>query len=77
MRELLIAHGYKPVARRSGDGCYQYEGVRCLGYPEAEDCSGSGLGFCKMRWYRNNETVEVITVSDYEVLVRSVKHNHN
>jgi hypothetical protein len=36
---------------------------RCVVYPEAEACSGTGLGFCSMIWKHRDGTLLVVTTA--------------
>jgi hypothetical protein len=63
IRMLLADEGWRPAgaARRKPGHCDTEIDVRCVVFPEAEACSGTGLSFCNMAWRHSDETILVIT----------------
>jgi len=49
-RALIISNGWEPIVDPTIDTTYDasLRNLHAMGYPEAEACSGSGLGFCSM-----------------------------
>ena len=58
------AHG--TVLRQDG-GCTDTD-QRCIDYPEARECSGTGMGFCNMVWKHDDGTILVIVKAGEEDL---------
>lgn len=65
-RERLLARGWSAdVPKREGDGEF-LSGLIGAGYPEIEDCSGTGQGFCSFQ-YRNaaGDRLRLITAGEF------------
>jgi hypothetical protein len=68
-RPKLQKQGWRPVGKtmREAGSCAYDE--RCDTYPEARECSGTGLGFCNMVWKHRDGTIIVITTAGEDDLV--------
>lgn len=75
-RQKLAFDGWEPAKRTAtatGD-CFDYPNKpACDIYPEAVDCSGTGVAYCTMKWVRGNETKIVITAGEIERKVVEIK----
>lgn len=62
-RRTLLANGWSPRRRTSGDGCGDVlPDRRCSLFPELQVCSHTGLGLCRFEWLSpSGEPVVVIT----------------
>jgi hypothetical protein len=69
MRAKLKKGRWKAIgkSRREEGACPDYDS-RCVAYPEARECSGTGLGYCNMVWRHKDGTVLVITTAGEEKL---------
>ena len=58
-REVILGMGWRPL-----DGpCEGIMGEKiCAQFPEIDNCSGTGLGFCDMHFARGKRCLTVITV---------------
>lgn len=68
-RELLQQAGWEihGTAMRQDGGCPDSD-QRCIDYPEARECSGTGMGFCNMVWKHEDGTILVIVTAGEEDL---------
>lgn len=68
MRAKLKKSGWKAhgVKLRQDGQCMD---SRCDEYTEAEDCSGTGLGYCRMVWRHKDGTILVIVTAGEEDFV--------
>ena len=77
VRAKFIELGYYPEASENTI-CKETADDRCLIYPEIVDCSGSGKGFCIMRWatgprWDNDRAfIKVVTWGDPLAFVKEV-----
>lgn len=64
LRARLAKAGWTPadISKRQPANCPDYD-ERCATYPEARECSGTGLGFCNMVWTHKDGTRLVITTA--------------
>jgi hypothetical protein len=64
-----LQKGWKPAgtAMRAEGGCLESDS-RCKDFPEARECSGTGLGFCNMVWKHGDGTIIVINTAGEEYL---------
>ncbi len=64
-RPKLKSRGWRPAGKtmREEGSCIEEYDERCRIYPEARECSGTGLGFCNMIWKHRDGTVIVITTA--------------
>lgn len=62
-RQKLAYDGWEPQRIDGGPGSCFDDPTRypCNIYPEAEDCSGSGLAYCTMKWTRDGQTITILT----------------
>jgi hypothetical protein len=62
-RGSLLKSGWKPIGTqlREEGSCDPAIDARCKTYPEARECSGTGLAFCNMVWKHKDGTTIVIT----------------
>lgn len=61
-RTKLTSAGWKPIAAPGPDkGCSPGREDVCERYPEAEACSGTGLGFCSFGWSKNAARADIST----------------
>ncbi|MGO1070120.1 hypothetical protein [Lysobacter sp. CA199] len=66
-RERLLARGWKADPPKREPGSAEYlQGIIDAGYPEVEDCSGTGQGFCSFM-YRNaaGDRLNLVTAGEY------------
>jgi hypothetical protein len=65
MRARLQKSGWKPhgLKLRQEGQCLD---SRCEEYTEAKDCSGTGLGYCRMVWRHKDGTILVIVTAGEE-----------
>ena len=71
-RSTLLRSGFKPV-RSAENGCSIGREEICKKYPEAEACSGTGLGNCLFVWRQGGRVIEVSTVGEIDLKVAAVK----
>jgi hypothetical protein len=57
------AHG---TAMREESSCQGEYDQRCIDFPEARECSGTGMGFCNMVWKHQDGTILVILTAGEE-----------
>jgi hypothetical protein len=69
IRDHIIADGWVPKSRLVDDGCYKSSNIRCVGYPEAADCAGTGSAPCVMKWERNSEHLTILTNGEWPITV--------
>jgi hypothetical protein len=62
-RSSLLKSGWKPIGAqlREEGSCDPTIDKRCKTYPEARECSATGLAFCNMVWKHKDGTTIVIT----------------
>ena len=72
-RARLIAEGYQPLKFPHGELEYKCNGI-CDRYPELDDCSGTGLGYCKFIFFRPSDGRyrRIITEGEDPIAQRSV-----
>ena len=62
-RDLLLRETWSPdriPAKERETACPDlYE--RCVSYPEASECSGTGRGLCIFRWRKAGQRIEIMT----------------
>ncbi|WP_342111748.1 hypothetical protein [Methylobacterium sp. SI9] len=65
VRADLSALGWRPSpAAAEQSGCSIGREDVCKRYPEAEFCSGTGMGACGFLWSKNNTLIQVRTVGE-------------
>lgn len=65
-RKSLINEGWKPAPTTQGDTCFNYGVGACGIYPEAKDCSGTGVAACVMVWKRGSERKTIWTAGEVD-----------
>lgn len=72
-RAQLIAEGYQPLKFPHGELEYHCNGI-CDRYPELEDCSGTGMGYCTFAFFRPSDGKyrQIITAGEEPIAERSV-----
>jgi hypothetical protein len=72
-RARLIAEGYQPLKFPHGELEYPCNGI-CDRYPELEDCSGTGMGYCTFVFFRPSDGLRrhIITAGEDPIAERSV-----
>lgn len=65
-REKLLAAGWQPMAfdMTTLAGRCSFREEICTTYPEAEDCSGTGMGFCLFRFEADGRKLSVTTAGE-------------
>ena len=56
LRDAMLDDGWTPVA----GACQGVFNVPCEDFPEIENCTGTGLGFCDMTFERNQSCLSVV-----------------
>ena len=56
LRDAMLEDGWTPVA----GACQGVFDVPCEDFPEIENCTGTGLGFCDMTFERNQSCLSVV-----------------
>jgi hypothetical protein len=75
IRVKLKAQGWKTYGTsiREDGGCLE-DDARCTAYPEAEACSGAGLGYCNMVWrHRDGTLITIVTGGEEPMVVVKAK----
>jgi hypothetical protein len=64
-RAKLLKQGWVPAgkAMRETGSCLEEYDTRCVDFPEARECSGTGLGFCNMVWKHRDGSIIVINTA--------------
>lgn len=59
-RRIILGYGWKPVyGNCSGGGT---TASICKKFPEIDNCSGTGVGFCDMLFVRKQRCLSLVTV---------------
>ena len=72
LRSDLISNGWEPVQPLQRDTCFDYKIGNCGKYPEAKDCSGTGIAACVMVWKRNGLEKTIYTAGEMPPKVMKV-----
>lgn len=60
-REVIVGMGWIPAGNGSCSGWVPGDNT-CADFPEIDDCSGTGMGYCAMTFLRGDRCLDVLTI---------------